>query len=324
MKRTLFTLVGTSLLLSACGDGSLFEEPTQVTTGSITPANALTTTRASWQAALASGNFATIGSSLGLSADTGAGLSKPRVSAMAAGGVTRLVSQVPFGPDEFPCLSTGTVTISGDIADPTDTTRLSVNDTFQVVYAACDDGIGEVLDGTIDLTVGDFAGDLSAGTYMLAMDALATDFQVNAGGEVTVSNGDTSVALDTMDTPFISVGTNGSAMRVDSNSRSDILINYQSNQTVDGNVAPAPYTLTASGSLDSTALDGVVRYSTVEPFAGVGTEYPSEGRLRVQGSGSSLELVAIDNINVDIEIDSNGDGVIDVTITTTWADVSSN
>ena len=43
MKRTLFTVLGTSLLLSACGEGSLFAEPEQVTTGSITPANALST-----------------------------------------------------------------------------------------------------------------------------------------------------------------------------------------------------------------------------------------------------------------------------------------
>ena len=207
---------------------------------------------------------------------------------------------------------------------PTRPTRLSINDTFQVVYVACNDGVGEILDGTLDFTVGDFAGDLQAGTYMISMDVLATDFQVNAGGETTVSNGDATVALDTMQTPFIDVGTSGSAMRVDSSARSDILINYQSNQTVDGNVAPAPYTLSAAGSLDTTALNGSVRYSTIDTFQGVGTDFPSQGRLRVLGSGSSLDLVAIDNVNVDIEIDSNGDGTIDVTISTTWADISSN
>ncbi len=324
MKRTLFTVLGTSLLLGACGEGSLFPEPDQViTNGSITPANALDTTRVSWQAALTSGNFSTIGSSLGLSADTGGGVSKPGADALNGGRIGSLLQKVPFGPDEFQCLTSGTVTISGDIADPTDPTRLSINDTFRVVYVACNDGVGEILDGTIDFTVGDFAGDLLAGTYMLSMDALAADLQVNAGGVTTVSNGDTSVALDTMDTPFIDVGTSGSAMRVDSSARSDILINFTSGQTVDGNIAPAPYTLTAAGSLDSTLLNGVVNYSTVQTFQGVGTEFPTEGRLRVQGSGSSLDLVAIDNINVDIEIDSNGDGTIDVTISTTWADISS-
>ncbi len=322
MKRSIFTVLGTSLLLSACGEGSLFAEPEQVTTGSITPANALTTTRASWQAALASGDFATIGSSLGLAAGSTDGVSKPGNSGINEGRLTNVLQKVPFGPDEFPCLSGGTVTISGDIADPTDTTRFSVNDTFRVVYAACNDGIGEVLDGTIDFTVVDFAGDLQAGAYMLAMNALTTDFQVAAGGQTTVSNGDTTVALDTMQAPFIDVGTSGSAMRVDSNSRSDNLINYQSNQTVDGNVAPAPYTLQASGTLDSTVLNGSVRYSTLDTFQGVGTEFPNQGRFRVQGSDSSLDLVAIDNINVDIEIDTNGDGTVDVTITTTWADVS--
>ncbi len=324
MKRLLVTVLGTSLLLGACGD-PLFPEETEVTTtGSITPANALETARASWQAALASGNFAAIGSPLGLSADSSGGFSKPGNSGIVEGHVANLLQKVPFGPDEFPCLSGGTVTISGDIADPTDPTRFSVNDTFRVVYAACDDGIGEILDGAIDFSVVDFAGDLQAGTYMLAMDAITTDFQVAAGGQTSVSNGDTTVALDTMQTPFIDVGTSGSSMRVDLNSRSDTLINFQSNQTVDGNVAPAPYTLQASGTLDSTLLNGSVRYSTVDTFQGVGTEFPNQGRFRVRGSSSSLDLVAIDNINVDIEIDTNGDGTVDVTITTTWADVSAS
>ncbi|MDJ0710984.1 MAG: hypothetical protein QNJ14_11355 [Woeseiaceae bacterium] len=322
MKRTLFTVVGTSLLLGACG-GNLFEEPDQATTtGSITPANALTTTRASWQAALASGNLATIGSSVGLSAGGPGSFSKAN-GGLSEASLTQLLQKVPFGPDEIPCLASGTATISGDIADPTDPTRLSINDTFRVVYAACNDGIGEVLDGTIDMTVRDFVGDLQAGTYMLSMGAVTTDFQVAVGGETILNNGDTTLALDTMQTPLIDVGTSGATLRVDSNSRSDTLTGYQSNQTLDGNLAPAPYTFIASGTLDSTSLNGTIRYSTIDTFQGVAGEFPSQGRFRVQGSGSSLELVTIDNVNVDIEIDTNGDGVIDVTISTTWADVSS-
>ncbi len=323
MKLTIFPVLGTCLLLGACG-GNLFEDPAEedVVTGSITPANALATTRAAWQAALASGDFGDIGGSVGLSAAAPDGFNKVGPGAMHQGRLADLLQKVPFGPDELPCLTSGTMTISGDIADPADTTRLSFGDTFQVVYAACNDGVGEVLDGTVDMTVGDFSGDLVAGTYLLSLDVIATDLQVATGTETITNNGDTTVSLDTTQTPFIDVGTSGVSMRVDSGSRSDVLSNFQSSQTVDGNVTPAPYTLSASGTLDSTAVDGIVRYSTVNTFQGAGLDFPDEGRFRVEGGRSSLELVAIDNINVDIEIDSNDDGVIDVTISTTWADVS--
>ena len=323
MKLTIFPVLSACLLLGACGEGSLFDEGTEVaTTGSITPANALATTRAAWRAALASGDFADIGASVGLSAAAPDGFSKVSPGALPAGRLTALLQKVPFGPDVLPCLTSGNMTISGDIADPADTTRLSFGDTFQVVYAACNDGFGEVLDGTVDMTVGDFSGDLVAGTYLLSLDAVATDLQVATGTDTITNNGDTTVSLDTTQAPFVDVSTSGVAMRIDSGSRSDTLSNFQSSQTVDGNVTPAPYTLSAAGTLDSTVLNGIVRYSTVDTFQGVGLEFPGEGRFRVDGSESSLQLVAIDNVNVDIEIDTNDDGVVDVVISTTWADVS--
>jgi hypothetical protein len=82
--------------------------------------------------------------------------------------------------------------------------------------------------------------------------------------------------------------------------------------------------LSASGTLDSTQLAGVVQYSTPVTFAGEGFDYPSSGALLVEGENSSARLTAIDNVNVTIEVDSNGDGVIDDTINTTWADLTSS
>jgi hypothetical protein len=154
------------------------------------------------------------------------------------------------------------------------------------------------------------------------MDAVVTNLQVMTAADTLTSNGDATVSLDTSASPFIDAGTSGTSLTTDSNASSETISNYQSNQTVDGNQENLPYTMTASGTLNTTQLAGIVTYSTPVEFNGVGLDYPSVGVLLVQGTNSSARLTAIDNVNVMIELDVNGDGEADQTINTTWDDLT--
>ena len=321
MNFARLSVLSASLLIAACSGDQLGATQPSASTFAITSANAATAAKASWEAVVASGEFGELGGSLGLSAAVPGGVSKATLSLKAAGFPVGAGQQVPVGPTVLPCLTGGAVTVTGEVAD---LLTLTANDTFQVLYELCDDGVGEVIDGVVDFTVGDFAGDLFLGTYLLSMDAVVTDLQVLTGTDTITNNGDATVSLDTMQIPFVEAGVSGTSMTIDSNASSEILSNYSSNQTLDAGVQTLPFTLSASGTLDSTQLGGIIQYSTPTTFAGEGVEYPSSGSLLVEGVSSSARLTAVDNVNVTIELDANGDGVTDETINTTWANLTSS
>lgn len=319
MKLTHLSVLSASVLLAACGGGggSSFNGAEQpASTFAITSANATTAARTSWEALVASGDFGDLGGSLGLSAAVPAGVAKTTQVFQAAGQSNGAGQAVPVGPNVLPCLSGGAVTVSGDVAS---LLTLTPGDTFDVLFELCDEGAGEVIDGAIAFTVGDFSGDLLVGTYLLSMDGVLTDLQVATSTDTFINNGDATTTLDTQQTPFVATGVSGTSMTVDGNASSQTLRNYVSSSTLDGGMQNLPYTMAASGTLDTTELAGVVQYSTPVEFSGEGANYPSAGSLLVEGSNSSARLTAVDDVNVTIEVDSNGDGVIDDTINTTWA-----
>ncbi len=322
MSHARLSILSASLLFAACSGGGNEFGGTDPNAGSfdITSQNGLQVTKVAWESAVASGEFSDLGGGFGLSAASPGGVSKATLS-RPSGLVAGVMQKIPFGPTVIDCIPPGTITISGEIADPL-FQALAANDTFSVLYTMCDEGTGEVVDGLVEFTVGDFTGNLLLGTYMVSMDAVVTDLQVMTGNDAVTSNGDATVTLDTTDAPFVYAGTSGSSMTTDSNSSSETLLDYQSSQTVDGNEQNLPYTLFATGSIESTQLAGRVRYSTPIEFGGEGVDYPSEGVLLVEGSNSSARLTAIDNVNVMIELDVNGDGVVDQTIETTWVDLT--
>jgi hypothetical protein len=322
MSRARLSILSAAVLVAACGSGAEQFNGNDPNTGSfdITTQNGLQAVKVAWESAIQSGDLSELGGGFGLSAATPDGFSKAALS-QPTGLVASVMQKVPFGPTVYPCIPNGTVTVSGDIADETMQT-LAADDTFSVLYTMCEEGTGEVIDGLVDFTVGDFTGDLLSGTYMVSMDAVVTDLQVMTGNDTLTSNGDATVTLDTMDAPFVYAGTSGSSMTTDSNASSETIMNYQSSQTVDGNEQNLPYTLFAAGLLDSTQLAGIVRYSTPVEFSGEGADYPSAGVLLVEGSNSSARLTVIDNVNVTIDFDVNGDGETDQTINTTWGDLT--
>ena len=318
MNRARFSLLAAALLTSACGDGgSTFggAEPVSDSFG-IDSSNGVAAARQSYEAVLASGGIAEIGGPAGLASASPDGSAIARQASAPEDLVLDVVSLIPFGPDVQPCLGgTGTVTLSGDVAVPG---TLTPGDAFRIEYDLCDEGQGEVIDGLIELTVRDFSGDFILGTYLLSMNADIDTLRVVTATDAVTVDGDATITLDTVDTPFIRTGVSGEQITQSSNAGTETLTGYSSSQTLDGNQNPAEYTMDASGNVDSTRLPGAVAYSTETTFRGYVPAYPREGSLVVLGDNSSARLVVLDDSNVRIEIDSNGDGTADAVIDMTW------
>jgi len=330
MKRAaIYTLIPLFFVAACSGTDDSFsdenEPPPQATGLAIDADNAMAVASATYGAAVGSGDLAGLAGTTGLGAAKTTGSSKPQAQSQANGLLSRIVQKVPLGTDEYECLSAGTVAITIDVVDPLvlATGALSVGDTFLVVYTNCNDGAGETIDGTIDMTVSAFTGDIFSGLYDMTMAMVVTTLQVTTSTDVLTSDGDAAARLNLLDLPYAEATVDGNSMTMDSNSSSDTLTDYSSMQTVDAGPVEPPYTMITQGTLTTTRLTGSVDYSTPVMFAGVGSNYPHTGEFLVAGENSSVRLVVDNDVDVHIDIDSNGDGVIDQTIVTTWAELTS-
>jgi hypothetical protein len=291
MKRVFLSTLAGCMLAAGCGGGSdggptgNIDAPPSSSLR-ITAANAANATGVAYEAALMSAGLGD------LSADSGLLASGP--------------------PQTEPCAVNGSLTISGDIEDPF-TPTLTAGDFFTVDFDMCDDGLGEVTDGMLDFVVDAFSGDFAGGLFDLTMTLTLTDLQVTTADDVITSNGGASITLNTLDSPAVSASVSGTSLTIDSNSSSETLTNFVSNQAIDAGVSPSPYALAMSGTLDSTQLSGIVSYSTPVTFEGFDLDYPGTGEFLVEG-----------DVNVRIEVDTDGNGTVDETINTTWAELTAS
>jgi len=318
MKCLPLVISSAALLLASCNNSKLNVEEGSPGTGSfpLTTANAETTAATAFTAAFNSAGLADVGGVIGVSASAPGNNNKPSTNRQYSGFLLNVLQKVPFGPDVYPCDSSGTITISGDVTDPF---TLTAGDIFNIDADACDDGLGEVLDGLLSMTITEFSGDLFQQMYLLGMNASLTALQVTTASDVISNSGDTAVILDTTAAPFVSASVSGVSMTTSSGSSSETLRNYETDQTVDAGQQGFPYTLSSSGVLDSTLLDNTVSYSTPVQFAGFDIDYPDSGEMLILAGSSSARLVALNNVDVRIDIDSDGNGSVDDTILTTWA-----
>ena len=316
MKRTGFFLV--AAVLAGCGGSSgggglaPIAPPADL---SINSSNGELVARSAYLAALQSGDMAGLVGSTGLIGSTDGGFAKPATRNSLSKPLATAVSVIPVGPETLPCDASGSITVSGDLADPT---TLTAGDVINIDADNCNDGLGETIDGLVSFTVDAFTGDIFTSLYDMTMSLDITNLQVTTPEDVLTSNGDSTVRLNTLNTPAVSASVSGQSLTADTNSQSRTLSNYSSDQTLDAGQTPAPYTMDSSGTLDTTELGGVVDYETELVFQGFDTDYPNSGVLLISGDNSTARLIAVDNVNVQVEIDVDADGVVDETIVTTW------
>jgi hypothetical protein len=129
--------------------------------------------------------------------------------------------------------------------------------------------------------------------------------------------------MDTTGNTIISMSISGMSMATVTNTTTEIVTNFDTSQTVNVSTQPEPYTLAASGTVDSTQLDGVIDYDTPVTFQGQGADYPFAGELLITGAdGGTIRLIATGNNNVTIETDTDGDGTLESSEDTTWDDIA--
>ena len=224
----------------------------------------------------------------------------------------------PYRKRLYSCAVDGSVTVTGQVANPT---TLSDGDQLNLEFFDCDDGDDQVLNGIYEIVVSNFSGDVSQGLFNLDVTATFDGFEVTRGLELTALNGATTLNLDTSVPPTTSVAMSGVSLSVSDRTDSATLTEFRTEATRNAGVAPEVYTTAASGTFASTLFEGNVNYSTPVPFQGFVGEFPFPGELLVTGAGgASLKLMALDNINVRLEIDP-GDGSGIVVQDTTWFEV---
>lgn len=309
--------------LAACGGGGSGNKNTTTPSSNmtITSANATEASRVSYESAQMNASLGTLSSETGLTASTPGGFSKLGSGMSAAANSNVSSAQVPIPPTVSACAGGGTLTISGDIADII-TFNLTQGDFFLIDFDMCSDGAGSTIDGVLDYVVDAFSGNFLGGLYDLTMTMSIENFQLATPEDVVTMNGVATARLDTLLTPAVAAEVSGPSITVDTNNSTETLTNFASSQTLDAGVSPSPYTMTASGTLDSSQLNGTVQYSTPTPFSGFDNDYPDTGVMLIMGEASSARLTAVDNVNVMIEIDTNGDGSYDEIINTTWAELT--
>ena len=334
MKRAAFSTLIPLILLAGCGssDGGISppgdNNPPPPPAGfAITSANGLQVSQVAYQAVVTSGDIAGLTGSAGVASSPGGGLAKPSVRGQFAGTLAGILQKFLVGPTVVDCLSGGTVTVTMDVVDLNVLLggMLSVGDTILTEYAMCNEGIGEVIDGTIDSEVLAFDGNILVSSYDMTMKMTVTNFQVTAGADVVTGNGDATATLNLLAAPYVEASVSGNSMTTDTNSSSSTLTSYASAQTLDATLSPAPYTMDSSGMLDSSELTGAVNFSTPTMFVGFDADYPNGGVLLVGSDTGSATLTAeMNGVDVTIRIYASTDGTGDVvdTIMTTWAELA--
>ena len=293
MQRKAVTLFASFFLVAGCGGGGgggggvTGPVASPGPTVAITSNNAMDVAQVSYAVALDSSEFADLSGTGLFIGGTSGGSSKLDGAISSAKVGSSGQSNVPIPAQTQACEVAGDVTISGEIADPI-TPTLTAGDYFEIDYNICDDGLGDVTDGLMRMDVDAFTGDLVSEAFDLTATLTMELLQVTSGQETVMSDGDVTATIDTTNPLSLFTGISGQSMTLDTNQSSEIMTNFTSSMTVDASQQIPTYMRSSSGTLDSTQLSGVIRYSTPVTFQGLGSDFPNAGEFLVEGATSSL------------------------------------
>jgi hypothetical protein len=215
-----------------------------------------------------------------------------------------------------PCAVSGTVDVTINISNPQ---QPSVNDRFDFLFTACDDGSGVVVDGGMTITISSIGGDVASGNFLLGMRIDFSAFAVTEGGETTSAEGSITFEIDTSDPTVTTITVSTSALVTTSAGTEEVLTNFTVQITENASMFPTAVTVDTSFTFSSPRIGGEVTVTTSLSLQSMGSDYPFVGELTITGAGNAvIVMIALDANTVRLEIDINGDGATDDTIDLTW------
>ena len=304
--------IGTTIATGGGGSGGVSPPPTTVgPTLNITAANG---------GDVASAVVVAIGSSFDIGDITGGttAASPGNVQSPAKGAVG-LFKSFPPGVQQAleNCANGGTVDVTVTQAN---VNTITVGDRIVVAFADCDDGLGYVISGTVDMTISALQGDILTDVFLLGMDVLMTDIVVTEGTSVMTAEGEFTITLDSLDFPVVRMSLVGDSLLLGSDGQQATLTTFDHALQLDLGVSPEALLATVFGRLQSSTLGGSVDYDTTIAIEALGDDDPHVGEILISGADdSSGRIVIIDSNMIQLEIDENGDGTIDEFVDTNWA-----
>jgi len=222
----------------------------------------------------------------------------------------------------IPC-DAGNVNIS--INDVGEQNVLSTGDSVSVDFQGCsfvDDDV--TLNGGMSMTASEVT-DLGEGVFTVRLTVVFSALTiVSPDGTAVVNGGFTSELSSTDGTTLRSIvsGSSLSAFaegggEVFSGSIKDFRLVRQFDTEEEG------YLVEIDATISGSELNGQVTYETLVPFQGTGDGDPQSGTMVIHGAnGAKVSVVATGEGNVDLRVDLDGDGDTDVTIPTTWDELT--
>ncbi len=220
------------------------------------------------------------------------------------------------------CVNGGTVDVTVTQAN---VNTITVGDRIVAVFVDCDDGLGYVISGTVDITIAAVQGDILTNIFLLGMDIVMTDIVITEGASTMTADGDFTLTLDSLNFPRTRMSLSGSELEVGSDDMIVTLADFDHALQLDFGAYPGLEVVVAdvSGRLTSSLLGGSVDYETTLSIEAVGDDDPYVGEILITGADdSSVRIVIIDSSHVRLEIDENGDGTVDAFVDTTWAELN--
>jgi len=217
-----------------------------------------------------------------------------------------------------PCFVSGSQSYSGNVADSS-LNSISSGDNVTVSYSDCNDGFGEVLNGSLTIT---FNSNISSTTtpdnFDFNLTAQFSNYRSTQEGYGTVTiDGGMTVSMAVSASMF-TFSMSGESLYVIEPNNSTHLTNFDISFSYDDSTLEA--VIDSTFTIASTALNGQITVDTYFVFP-AGSFYPTSGSLSIVGNGSQLDVAVVGDGTVDVTLTVGGMVQVGYPKNVTWAEL---